>query len=84
MVQSDIPRGQTQSGKINGNWYLQRLKASASNHFQQKKNFEKRSSNETIRVVRGSTAKQGQHIPRILLLSPSHSQSIINQSNKQV
>jgi len=49
MVQSDIPKGQTSSGKINARWYLQRLKASAANRTSSS------SSKQTIRIVKGST-----------------------------
>jgi hypothetical protein len=84
MVQSDVPRGRTQSGKINARWYLQRLKASAK-----KPNLYLNNSldnqiylnkNDSIRVVRGTTATQGQHIPRVFLRSPTRtSQTDLNQ-----
>ncbi|CAF1239800.1 unnamed protein product [Rotaria sordida] len=80
MVQSDVPRGRTKSGKVNARWYLQRLRASAANrnhyinnYFDNDINLNKTNSNDTIRVVRGSTATQGQHIPRIFLKSPTKS-----------
>lgn len=66
MVQSDFHKGRTKSGKINPKWYLERLK-STSNSTQQ---FKRRYSNSTIRVVRGTTATQGQFIPKVLLKSP--------------
>ncbi len=81
MVQSDVPRGRTQSGKVNVKWYLQRLKASAINHhYPHNENYFNK--NDTIRVVRGTTATQGQHIPRVFLRSPT--KSFENESNKQV
>jgi hypothetical protein len=73
MVQSDVPRGTTQSGKVNTKWYLQRLKASATNHSNNFIDFNKTNSNSTIRLVRGTTAKQGLHIPRVFLTSPTKS-----------
>jgi hypothetical protein len=79
MVQSDVLRGTTQSGKVNAKWYLQRLKASAANRYHRFNNsidasdinFNKKYSNDTIRVVRGTTAIQGLHIPRVFLTSPT-------------
>jgi hypothetical protein len=71
MVQSDVLRGTTKSGKINTKWYLQRLKASENNY--SNINFNKRNSNSTIRVVRGTTATQGLHIPTVFLTSPTKS-----------
>ncbi|CAF5049410.1 unnamed protein product, partial [Rotaria sp. Silwood1] len=80
MVQSDVPRGRTKSGKINARWYLQKLRASAANRNNYINNYidydnytNKTNKNDTIRVVRGSTATQGQHIPRIFLKSPTKS-----------
>ena len=69
MVQSDIPKGQTSSGKINARWYLQRLKASAANRTSSS------SSKQTIRIVKGSTHNQ-QRIPTISLQSASHKKKV--------
>ena len=66
MVQSDLPKGRTKSGKINPKWYLERLKSTSFPNNQLKR----RQSNSTIRVVRGTTATQGQFIPRVFLKSP--------------
>jgi hypothetical protein len=89
MVQSDVPRGSTQSGKINARWYLQRLRASANNrqhYFNQftdtENNLKEKCLNDTIRVVRGSTATQGEHIPRVFLRSPT--KSFETEPTKQV
>jgi len=71
MVQSDVLRGTTKSGKINTKWYLQRLKSSANNY--SNINFNKRNSNSTIRVVRGTTATPGLHIPTVFLTSTNKS-----------
>lgn len=78
MVQCDIQENKKESGKINCKWYLQRLKVSSNNHFNNsfEKDFylnKKKSSNDTIRVVRGTTATQGLHIPRVFLTSPTKS-----------
>lgn len=70
MVQSDIPKGQTSSGKINARWYLQRLKASAANRTSSS------SSKQTIRIVKGSTHNNQQHIPTIYLRSLSHKKKV--------
>jgi hypothetical protein len=85
MVQSDLPRGRTQSGKVNVKWYLQRLKASANNRYHYLNNsihLNQTNSNDTIRVVRGTTATQGKHFPRVLLTSPTR--SFDHQTIKQV
>ncbi|CAF1057406.1 unnamed protein product [Rotaria magnacalcarata] len=88
MVQSDVPQGRTKSGKVNARWYLQRLRASANsrqnssnNYFDNDININKTNRHDTIRVVRGSTATQGQHIPRIFLKSPTRFYE--NESIKQ-
>jgi hypothetical protein len=66
MVQSNILRGTTQSGKANATWYLQRLTASADNRTRYSnnslhtdKNFEK---NSKTRVEKGNIT-QGQYTP---------------------
>jgi len=66
MVQSNILRGTTQSGKANATWYLQRLIASADNRTRNSnnsphtdKNFEK---NYQTRVEKGNIT-QGQCTP---------------------
>lgn len=89
MVQSDVPQSRTKSGKINARWYLQRLRASANsrqhnlNKFHDNdKNVNKINYSDTIRVVRGTTATQGQHIPRVFLTSPT--KSFENETIKQV
>ncbi|CAF4784371.1 unnamed protein product [Rotaria sp. Silwood2] len=86
MVQSDVPRTRTKSGKVNARWYLQRLRSSAAanryNYFNNSiDNNNKINEYDTIRVVRGSTATQGQHIPRIYLKSPT--KSFYKESIKQ-
>jgi hypothetical protein len=80
MVQSDVLRARTQSGKVNAKWYLQRLKASSINRYHNFNNyidtnihFNKKNDYDTIRVVRGSTATQGLYIPRAFLKSPTKS-----------
>ena len=67
MVQIDFPKSRTKSGKINPKWYLERLKSTKTNNY-----LTRRNSNSTIRVVRGTTATQGQIIPRIHLKSPQN------------
>ena len=89
MVQSDVPRSTTKSGKVNARWYLQRLRASAANRRHCFNNYidndidlNKKNAHDTVRVVRGSTAKQGQHVPRILLKTPE--QPFESEPTKQV
>ena len=74
MGQSDLPKSRTQSGKINAKWYFERLK------FSPKKN--RRYSNSTITVVRGTTATQGQLLHKYHLKSPT--KSFEHQFNEQV
>lgn len=67
MVQIDFPKSRTKSGKINPKWYLERLKSTRTNNY-----LTRRDSNSTIRVVRGTTATQGNFIPRVYLKSPEN------------
>jgi len=73
MVQSNVLRGTTQSGKANATRYFQRLTASADNRTRYSnnslhtdKNFEQ---SYKTRVEKGNIT-QGQHISRTFLQSP--------------
>lgn len=79
MVHDNIQKNCNQSTKINPKWYLQRLKTSNNHHMNC---FNDKYSKDTIRVVKGTTATQGLHIPTILLTSKNKSFQIQSNTNQ--